>query len=82
MLKRVLKYGAQAILESDPDLTRWDTLCIITCVWYSQHTVDPSFRLSVMVTVERHGQAVPIVLPPNPLTAVAHITVLRAVDNG
>ena len=28
MLKPVLKYGAQAVLESEPDLTRWDTVSI------------------------------------------------------
>jgi hypothetical protein len=64
VLKRVLKHGAQAVLESEPDLTRWDTVSITTCIWYSQHTIDPLFRLSVTVTVERHVQVVLKVLSP------------------
>jgi dihydroxyacetone kinase len=28
VLKRVLKHGAQAVLESEPDLTRWDAVSI------------------------------------------------------
>jgi hypothetical protein len=36
VLKRVLKHGVQAILESELDLTR------------SQHIIDPPFSLSVM----------------------------------
>ena len=35
VLKRVLKRGAQAVLEPGPDLTRWDVVSFITCIWYS-----------------------------------------------
>ena len=39
MLKRVLKHGVQAVLESEPNLTRWDTISID--YWYSQQVIDP-----------------------------------------
>ena len=87
VLKRVLKHGAQAVLESEPDLTRWDTVSLATCVWYPRLTIDPHFRLSVMATVERHVRAVLKVLSPNarmifPLTVLSPTAVLDAVDNG
>ena len=87
VLKRVLKHGAQAVLESEPDLTRWDTVSLAICIWCPQLTIDLHFRLSVMVTVERHVRAVLKVLSPNarmifPLTVLSPTAVLDAVDNG
>jgi len=52
VLKRVLKHGAQAVLESPPDLTKWDAVSFFTCVWYSH------WSFLQMVTVEGHVQAV------------------------
>jgi len=66
VLKQVLKRGAQAVLESEPDLTGMGYskyYCYLCLVF--QHAIDSPFRLSVMVIVEKHVQAVLKVLLPS-----------------
>jgi hypothetical protein len=40
VLKRVLKHSAQAVLESEPDLTRWDAVSIV----YYLRLVSPTYH--------------------------------------
>ena len=52
VLKRVLKHGAQAVPESEPDLTKGYSQYILPLAFGI--LIDPSFRLLVRVIVERH----------------------------
>ena len=52
VLKWVLKHSAEVAWAFESDLTRWDTVGIDYCL-HSQYTVDPPFRWSVVVIVER-----------------------------